>query len=251
MPSSYRRAAAFAAKDRGSVLRRLSDQKAHLWVGCFDVDGNSLLAQFFRRCRPNRGDGDRLETPANRIFDIALAGNREEMNDLHRRRKHGDINPAIRDSSCRVLQWRGVARERIPVHGHTGHRRSSLSKSIKQLRIRRAVLLHSDTSALQPEFGRLAVEYGEQLAPGVRLRRDNPRRHVDLAERRNRLGPTRCDSGTAKCSDKRSTVSYLVYEGDEGACADACQQDDEVDLSTSEGIGKRDGFGVALNRDFP
>jgi len=47
MPSSYRLATTFEAKDRGGALGRVSDQEPHLWVACLDVDGNTVLAQFF------------------------------------------------------------------------------------------------------------------------------------------------------------------------------------------------------------
>src|SRR4030095_6580088 len=153
MPSSYRRAAAFAPKDRASALGRVSDEEPHPWVTCLDVDRNTVLAQFFRCGRSNRGDGRRLETLTNRSFEIVLPGDLEEMNDLRRRRKQSDLNLPVRHSSCGMLQWPGVVRERVPVHRHTGHRSSPLGKPIKELRIRGAVLLERDTSDLQPALG--------------------------------------------------------------------------------------------------
>ena len=153
-------------------------------------------------------------------------------------------------SSGGILQWVGVVRERIPVHRHADYRSSPLGKPIKELGIRRAVLLDRDTSAPQPELGCPTVECREQLAPGVRLGRNNPRRQIDFTERGNGLGSTRGDAGAAECPDKRSTVSRFLDKRDEGACADARQQDDEVDLSTDERIGEGDRLAVAFNRDF-
>src|SRR5213075_2737324 len=48
MASSYRPAATFCAQDIAGALRRIANEIPHLWVARFDVDGNSLLAQFLR-----------------------------------------------------------------------------------------------------------------------------------------------------------------------------------------------------------
>src|SRR5262245_23749477 len=170
---------AFEAKDRAGALRGVSDEETHLWVACLDIDGNAVFAQFVRRRRPYRGDGDRLETLANRIFEIVLPGNLEQMNDLHRRRKQRDINLTVRHSSCGLLQRPGVRWERVPVYRHTRHRSTSRSKPIQELRIRCAVFLDGNPGTLQPELGRLAIEGSQQLTPGVWLGRSHPRCQTD------------------------------------------------------------------------
>src|SRR5678816_1485747 len=130
--SSYCRSAAFEAKDLAGTLGRVSDQEPHLWVACLDVDRNTLLAKFVRCRRSDRRNGDRLEALAHPMFEIVLAGNLEKMDNLHRRRKQGDVNLTVGDSARGLLQWRGVIWKRIPIHRHTCHRRSPLLEPIKQ-----------------------------------------------------------------------------------------------------------------------
>src|SRR6266850_5703200 len=82
IPSSYRRAAAFCAQDIGGPLRRVPDEKTHLWMTRLDVDGDPLLAQFLGRRRTNRRDRHRRQALPHSWLDVHLARDVEKMDDL-------------------------------------------------------------------------------------------------------------------------------------------------------------------------
>jgi hypothetical protein len=142
------------------------------------------------------------------------------------------------------------SRKGVAVDGHAGHGSTAFAKPIQELLVRCAIFLNGNSSAPQRELRTPAVNNGEQLAPRIRLGRNEPRGQTDFTQRRDRLRSAGGNASAGERRYERRAIPRAVDQRDQRACADTSQENDEVDLSKGKRINKRDRIGVAVYRDL-
>ena len=121
-------------------------------------------------------------------------------------------------------------------------------RASKQVRIGRAIFLHSDAETLD---GTVLVECGDDLNPCIRFRHGESRREAKGLECRDRLRAASDKDRLIKPRHDQRQRMARTYNVEEGGCADARHEDKDIDLSVDQSGAETQRGRIVPDGNFP
>ncbi len=216
----------------------------------FEVDGNSLAAQFSGGHRSDRSNDDSAER-ANQVGGIiCFVGNLNKVAYLHGGGHEQNIDLAADYRLHGLSERRGVFGQAPLVDADGHHLSTALGESGEQFGRWRAVFLNRDAAASKRDVTYFFVEKLEEFAPGIRFGNSRRDGDTELAQCGNGLRSAGDNCRAAECVHKFLAGANRSRGLRERSRSHAGQKDYDVDAAFPQSGDKFQRVALIFDGNF-